>query len=736
MKAALYVLFGAGFTAATSLALGLILIRRLAIRLHGMEERLLAFVAGSACLSAVMFVLCSIQLARKGVFLAVGVFAIAAALRTRAAVPDTPVPTPLPLLWKWVFGALFAGFGLFYLIHAMAPEMSPDGSAYHLAMVQRYYQARGFERITSDLYANLSQGLELLFLFAFAFGRHSSAALVHFTFLASLPLLILSYARRAGFPPAASVTGAMLPFLAPLVGVVGASAYNDVALAVVLFVLFYLLQIWDVERNNGLFYVAAMLAGFGYAIKYTAALAAPYALVFVGWKLWRARHKMLRPLLAMSAVSALFIAPWMIKNFLWVGNPVSPFANSLFPNPYVHLSFETDYRRDMRSYGLSSYREIPWELTVRGAKLQGLFGPLFLLTPLSLLALRNKNGRQLLLAAIVFALPWTGNIGARFLIPAAPFLSLALASVIGSWPPLALALIAAHAILSIPSVVTRYCDEYVWRITNAPWKAALRIENDETFLNREFANYRIVKMVERKVPPGSSIFSFGDPSQAYSNNDFRVRYLSAESETLGVMLLTPMAPDMVPSRSYEFSFPSTDLRGLRVAQTASAEEQWSLSEVRAFANGVELPRLPAWRLTAQPNPWDVQMAFDNNPVTRWQSWQPARPGMKVDIDFGGIERVDQVRLECSRDQYDIRMQIEGMDAAGYWRTLSHVPRITAKRVDVNLRAAATAELKARGIRYLLIRGDDYFASDYADYETAWGIHFVAQQDDAKLFWIR
>ena len=47
----------------------------------------------------------------------------------------------------------------------------------------------------------------------------------------------------------------------------------------------------------------------------------------------------------------------------------------------------------------------------------GMFGPVFLLAPLGLLALRLKSGRRLLLAALVFALPAYLNTGTRFLIP-------------------------------------------------------------------------------------------------------------------------------------------------------------------------------------------------------------------------------------------------------------------------------------------------------------------------------
>lgn len=110
----------------------------------------------------------------------------------------------------------------------MAPETSPDGVAYHLWLAQTYLQAHGFARLDT-FYAHMPQGLEMLFLFALAFGRNSSAALVHFAFLMILPLLMLSYGRRAGIVVAAAAA-ALFVFVSPVVGVDGTTSYNDVAM--------------------------------------------------------------------------------------------------------------------------------------------------------------------------------------------------------------------------------------------------------------------------------------------------------------------------------------------------------------------------------------------------------------------------------------------------------------------------------------------------------------------------
>ena len=84
--------------------------------------------------------------------------------------------------------------------------------------------------------------------------------------------------------------------------------------------------------------------------------------------------------------------------------------------------------------GIKHYWEIPLQLTLRGELVSGLFGPVFLLVPLSLLALRLKYGRRLLAAALVFAVPAYLNTDARFLIPCAPFLAMSLGLALAESP--------------------------------------------------------------------------------------------------------------------------------------------------------------------------------------------------------------------------------------------------------------------------------------------------------------
>lgn len=734
MPQAFYILFGALLTVVTCLALGNIVLRALRLRFYREEQPLFALAAGAACLSQLVFVAAMLGLARKGVFQSFGLAVVAAALSYGYLRPAGERLPALGKFWKRLFALLGVPFLVLYFFNAMSPEMSPDGSAYHLGLVARYLRQHRMEPVTTNMYAHLSQGIEMLYLFAFSIGRHSAAALVHFAFLVALPLAMVAYGRRFGLPEA-GVLGALFTFLSPVVGQDGTTAYIDVATAYLLFMVFYLVQVWESERQAGLPALIGLAAGFCYAVKYTAFTGLLYALAFMTWRMVRERKALWRPLAVLALSAAVPIIPWVARNWIWYGNPFSPFFNRWFPNPYIHVSFEQEYMRHMRNYvGLRSHWDIPLEVTVRGAVLCGLVGPLFLLSPGGLAAAAQPAGRRLLAAGLLYGLPYATNIGTRFLIPAIPFLSLAMGLVLARWRALGVALAIAHAAVSWPDVLSLYCHPNAWRLVKVPVRQALRLEKEESWLTRKSPYYPIARMIEDSTPPGAKILTFNQVPDAYTTRDVLVVYQAAFNATLGDILWHPIVPEYPPQRQLTFRFPPARLEALRVVQTAGGgSDHWSVAELRIFNGDRELPRRPRWRLRARPNPWDVQMAFDNSPATRWRSWQVLEPGMFIEVNFGREEQVDRVTVECSRDQQHIRLRVEGRLPSGRWQQLSAQAEESELAPPIGLRRAAVYELKRRGVNYLLVWDEDFGAEDFRKNAVVWGITFLGERNGARLY---
>lgn len=731
---ALAALAGAAFTVAACYGLGAILAARLGARLRRDEKFPLAFILGAALLHLAIFAVMALHIAYRPVLLALLAACVAAALVTGdwrlnqlPANQAMPHQTPLPRAIRYLFGAIAGAFTVLYLFNAWAPEISPDGSSYHLSLVALYLRAHGFKPVLTNVYSTLSGGVDILFVPAFAIGRHSAAALTHFAFLIALALAVWSYGRRIG-QPLAGAAAALLVYLSPVVGIDGTSAYIDVALAAIMFSVFYWVQIWDSQREGRLLIGIGLLAGYCYAAKYTAFVMLFYAVGFVAW-----RTRRMGPAMAVAACSLVMAAPWIIKDWIYVGNPVAPFANRYFQNPNIHVSFERNWTAYLRTYGLKNLWTLPLEVTVSGETTGGLLGPIFLAAPLALLALRSRNGRRLLVPCGLILATYFGNVGTRFLIPSLPFIALAMALALEPAAPLLILLVAVHAAASWPAFLPRYTQ--AWSLQGIPYKAALRIIPEERYLHDHF-EYRWARLIEERVPPGARVLVRTVVATAYTSRDVLVGYEGAFNEEMEDLLDVGWDPSSQPRKWWTYSFPERRLRRVRVVQTGTAnipEEQWDVHELRFFDAGVELPRLPGWRLQAHPDPWGVQMAFDNSDATRWRSWETLHPGMNLEVDFGREQPLDQVRVELSDADWRVRMRVEAMDANGLWTPLPAREELHQKQSAGSVRRAAGFELHAHGVDYLLLKDSDYGAKEIAGDPASWGMTRLAYESGASLY---
>jgi hypothetical protein len=728
---ALAALAGAAFTVAACYGLGAIVAARLGARLRRDEKFPLAFVLGAAILHLAIFAVMALHIAYRPVLIALLAACVTAALVTgdwrlpanQAAPPEIRLPGPI----RYLFGAIAAAFTVLYLFNAWAPEISPDGSSYHLSLVALYLKAHGFKPVLTNVYSTLSGGVDILFLPAFAIGKHSAAALTHFAFLIALALSVFSYGRRIG-QPLAGAAAALLVYLSPMVGIDGTSAYIDVAVAAIVFSVFYWVQIWDNQREGRILIAIGLLAGYCYAAKYTAFVMLFYAVGFVAW-----RTRRLRPAIVVAACSLLMAAPWIVKDWIYIGNPVAPFANYYFQNPNIHVSFERYWTAYLRTYGLTNLWTLPLEVTVRGGPTGGLLGPVFLAAPLALLALRSRNGRRLLVPCALLLATYFGNVGTRFLVPSLPFIALAMALALEPAAPLLILLVALHAAASWPASLHRYTQ--AWTLQGIPYKAALRIIPEDRYLNNYVA-YRWARMIEDHVPPGGRVLVRSDLATAYTSRDVLLGYEGAFNEAMQDLLNVGWDSWSQPRKLWTCSFPERRVRRLRVVQTGTAkipEQQWDVHELRFFDAGVELPRRPEWRLQASPNPWGVQMAFDNSEATRWRSWETLRPDMRIDVDFGREQPLDQVRVELSDADWNVRMHLEAMDANGLWTPLPAREALRQNHYEVSVRRAAGFELRSRGVDYVLLKDTDWGAKDIAGDPASWGMTRLVYESGASLY---
>lgn len=702
------ILFGGLFPVAVAWAIGRTLFRNLPVPAAA------ALAAGMAIESLAVFCLLLAGAAHWAVFAALGGLCLGLGWRAWDFHPARPE-------FGHAAPVIIALYGLLYFIHSLAPEISPDGITYHLGLVAEYVRLGKFP-MRAGFYEVLPQGLEMIYVVAFAFGKHSAAKLVHYaTLIATLPLIV-ALAKRFGFPERTGWAAAALYFCTPVVGVTAASSYNDAALVFMILAAGCLLV---AARETGSWRCWAgvgLAAGFCYAIKMTGGLI-PAAAVAL------ARRR--RPAAWVALAATAMIAPWVVRSVVLTRNPLALLLNRWFPNPHFSVHVEETLAQTLTSYGGISRWEAPLEL-VAGERLQGTLGPLLLLIPGGLLALRRRPGRWCWAAALLLAIPWALNAGARFLMPALPFLWLALASVL---PAFALSpVVALHALLSWPEVLALYQEPNAWRLRELPVRAAFRLEPEETYLPRKIGEYKLARLLEDATKPDETTLALWAVPRAYTTRRVDEYWHTAAAVEAAEMLVRAYRAE--PLQRLRAEWPAESVTGLRLRAYASQSAEWDVAEVRVFHGEDPIHSSPNWTASAKPNRWKARLAFDGIAASRWTSDGDLLAGSHLEIVMDRSIRASAIELDCT-GRAPVEVDARGID--GRWRAVTD-RFVIQPPVTPELRRGAIAGVRNAGFHYILApTGREGLGELGADLEiraAEWGIVLAGEAGPYRLFRIQ
>ncbi len=225
--------------------------------------------------------------------------------------------------------ACLAMLGLTFVL-ALLPPSTWDVLTYHLAGAQEYVQGGRFYAVPDNHFLGFSQAVDTLFAGHLALtGQVTGAALLHWVIGVGLLLVAGGYAgRRSG--PAAGWAAAIVLLAGRTIWFEMTIAYADllpVALAVVGVAA---AEEWDARRRagqdgRGYLLLVGVAAGLAMSTKYTViwlgGALGLLVLVLARRDGWRAT---LRYGLLYAGVAALLLAPWLIRNAAWYGNPFFP----------------------------------------------------------------------------------------------------------------------------------------------------------------------------------------------------------------------------------------------------------------------------------------------------------------------------------------------------------------------------------------------------------------------------
>lgn len=215
----------------------------------------------------------------------------------------------------------------YHLPLLLLPETFFDALNYHLAMPNLYLIRGRIGPTPENSYSGVPSIPMMLFGQALALDTWGvSARLLHFAFLPAVLVSLRGLAGRAGFAPAAPLACAIFA-LSPVVQ--GEALRTSTGLEWTLFQLtaFHALRAaMQSGRRRSWLVVAGSALGFAAASKYPAGAAALGAAAGMLYLAKRGERPFTRTEAAfVFGLAALWLAPWLVRNAVFYGNPIYPF---------------------------------------------------------------------------------------------------------------------------------------------------------------------------------------------------------------------------------------------------------------------------------------------------------------------------------------------------------------------------------------------------------------------------
>jgi hypothetical protein len=509
------------------------------------EELILVTAVGLGLLSFLSLALGLVGLLYKWVFYGLSAALIFALLPDaiavcRAVLACCRVDRPPLLLALYLAITL----GLAFLV-ALTPPVDWDGLFYHLTGPRLYIEQHRIVPGIDIPHLNFPSLMEMLYLYGMLLKGDVTAKLVHFWYALLLTGLVYRLARRHLSPKAAWPSVAIFASM-PMIPVLASWAYNDIALAFYQLAAVYTLCNWFDDRRRQWLLLSAVLCGLAMGLKYTSFVCPLTLVVLIIWRQGvreRARPSdVLRALLAFGVVALLVASPWYVKNFLFTGNPVYPFAYSVFGGRFWDEFRATWYARAGTGIGLDPVKlvALPWTLTLGIRDMNyydGRMGPLFVgLLPLILLyfllrsrgntAARPRAVGYLLFFALAQYLVWTYGVVAsrslfqsRLLLPCFVALSPALAVALDALraldrPQFSLRRLVWMTVALVLALNPVYQGLDTLRINPLPYLTGREVR--EAFLERTLGeHYAAMQVIGAQTPPEAKVLFLWEPRSYY-----------------------------------------------------------------------------------------------------------------------------------------------------------------------------------------------------------------------------
>ncbi len=224
----------------------------------------------------------------------------------------------------------------FLVTLTFTPPISRDALTHHLAIPKRYLLHGGIYEIPELIFSYYPMNLDLLYFIPLWFGNDILPKFIHLSFGLGTSWLIFVYLeKRLGRNW--GLTGALFFLTTPIIVSLASTAYVDLGVTFFTTISLLLLLSWTKTNELKTIILAGIFAGLAAGTKYNGLLTIFLLTCFTPFIVLHS-HKPISSKRAIGLASLFFlcailaVSPWLIRNYIWTGNPIYPLFQSLFAN--------------------------------------------------------------------------------------------------------------------------------------------------------------------------------------------------------------------------------------------------------------------------------------------------------------------------------------------------------------------------------------------------------------------
>jgi hypothetical protein len=232
---------------------------------------------------------------------------------------------------------LIAGVIIAILPLASVPPVDRDALTHHLFVPKLYLQHGGIYEIPEISFSYYPMNLELLYMIPLYFGNDIIPKYIHTLFALLTAGLIYRYLKK-NLGTHYGLLGALFFLSIPIIIKLSITAYVD--LGVVFFTtasLLLLLHWAETDFHTRFLVLSGLCCGLAAGTKYNGLISIFILTLFVpliyqqsAAKGKQSDRKALLYGVLFAAAALTTFSPWLIRNYIWTGNPIYPLHNSFF----------------------------------------------------------------------------------------------------------------------------------------------------------------------------------------------------------------------------------------------------------------------------------------------------------------------------------------------------------------------------------------------------------------------